>query len=189
MRRVVARYLRRLRRLPDQLLHAARRHAALGALAARPPLRSVLVVCNGNIFRSPFAAAVLRRALGQSGVAVDSAGFIGPGRPSPADALAAAARRGIDLRGHRSQLLMPDLVRAADVILVMDTAQRRMICERFGAPARNVLLLGDFDPAPIESRSIQDPWEQGPDVCEAVYGRIDDCVGSFARALRSTTKR
>ena len=189
MRRAVARLRRQLRRLPDQLLHATRRRAALVALAAHAPLRSVLVVCNGNIFRSPFAAAVLRRALGQSGTAVDSAGFIGPGRPSPADALAAAARRGIDLRGHRSQLLMPDLVRAAEVILVMDAAQRRAICERFGAPARNVLLLGDFDPAPIESRAIEDPWEQGPYVCDAVYGRIEDCVGEVVRALRAVAMR
>lgn len=185
----MAQLLRRLRRLPDQVLHVARRRAALAALAARPPLRSVLVVCNGNIFRSPFAAAVLRRALGRNGVAVDSAGFIGPGRPSPADAVAAASRRGIDLRGHRSQLLMPDLVRGADVILVMDATQRRSICERFGAPARDVLLLGDFDPAPIESRAIEDPVEQGPDVCEAVYGRIEDCIGTLARALRSVAMR
>ncbi len=186
---MVAELLRRLRRLPDQLLHAARRRAARGALAARLPLRSVLVVCNGNIFRSPFAAAVLRRVLGQGGVTVESAGLIGPGRPSPADAVAAAARRGIDLRGHRSQLLMPDLVRAVDVILVMDTAQRRIICERFGRPPQDVLLLGDFDPAPIESRAIKDPWEQGPDVCEVVYGRIEDCMGSFARTLRSAAMR
>jgi len=181
--------LRRLRRLPDRVLHASRRRAARVALAAHQPLRSVLVVCNGNIFRSPFAAAVLRRVLGQSGVAVDSGGFVGPGRASPPEAVAAAARRGIDLRGHRSQLLMPDLVRAADVILVMDTAQRRMICERFGRPPQDVLLLSDFDPAPIESRTIDDPWEQGPHVCEVVYGRIEDCIGSFARALRSVAMR
>ena len=181
--------LSRLRRMPDRLLHASRRRAALVALAAHGPLRSVLVVCNGNIFRSPFAAAVLNRALERSGVAVDSAGFIGPGRPSPADAVVVAARRGIDLRGHRSQLLMPDLVRAADVILVMDAAQRRTICERFGASPQDVLLLGDFDPAPIETRAIEDPVEQGPHVCEVVYGRIERCVGALVRGLRSVAMK
>jgi protein-tyrosine-phosphatase len=175
--------------VPDRLLHAARRRAAFVALAAHQPLRSVLVVCNGNIFRSPFAAAVLKRALGPVGVAVDSAGFIGPGRPSPTDAVVAAARRGVDLRGHRSQLLVPELVRAADVILVMDMAQRRTISERFGRPPQDVLLLGDFDPAPIESRAIEDPVEQGPDVCEAVYARIEDCVGALVRGLRSVAMR
>ncbi|HYR97612.1 MAG TPA: hypothetical protein VEO58_01265 [Gemmatimonadales bacterium] len=181
----MAQLLRRLRRLPDRLLHTSRRRAARAALAARQPLRSVLVVCNGNIFRSPFAAAVLKRELDQEGVAVDSAGFIGPGRPSPADAVAAAARRGVDLRRHRSQLLTPDLVRAADVILVMDAAQRRSICERFGRAPQDVLLLGDFDPLPIEVRAIQDPVEQSPAVCDAVYARIEDCVGTLVRGLRA----
>src|SRR2546425_498320 len=140
-------------------------------------------------FGCSIAADVLNRALERSGVAVDSAGFIGPGRPSPADAVVVAARRGIDLRGHRSQLLMPDLVRAADVILVMDAAQRRTICERFGASPQDVLLLGDFDPAPIETRAIEDPVEQGPHVCEVVYGRIERCVGALVRGLRSVAMK
>src|SRR5207245_2986704 len=103
--------------MPDRLLHASRRRAALVALAAHQPLRSVLVVCNGNIFRSPFAAAVLNRALERSGVAVDSGGFIGPGRPSAADAVVGAARRGIALRERRYEVLMPCPGRAADGIL------------------------------------------------------------------------
>ena len=100
--------LSRISRVPDRLLHNGRRRAALAALASaeRVPI-SVLVICNGNIFRSPFAAAVLRRALelrGLGRVRVDSAGFAGPGRPTPADAVAAAARRAIDLSRHASQL-------------------------------------------------------------------------------------
>src|SRR5256884_3514216 len=115
---VVSGLLTRLRRVPDQLLHGARRRAALAALAGaeRAP-ESVLVICNGNIFRSPFAAAVLRRALelrGLGRVRVDSAGFAGPGRAAPADAIAAAARRAIDLSRHASQLVMAVVVRAPE---------------------------------------------------------------------------
>src|SRR5256886_4153179 len=62
--RVVAQLLRRLRQMPDRLLHPRRRRAALESLIARQPPARVLVVCNGNIFRSPFAAAVLRRVAG-----------------------------------------------------------------------------------------------------------------------------
>ena len=91
--------LSRISHVPDRLLHSGRRRAALAALAGagRAPA-SVLVICNGNLFRSPFAAAVLRRALelrGLGRVRVDSAGFAGPGRPTPPDAVAAAARRGL----------------------------------------------------------------------------------------------
>ncbi len=116
--------LSRISHVPDRLLHNGRRRAALATLATagRAPA-SVLVICNGNIFRSPFAAAVLRRALelrGLGRVRVDSAGFAGPGRPTPLDAVAAAARRGVDLTSHSSQLVMADVVRAADLIVVMD---------------------------------------------------------------------
>lgn len=184
---MASRLLRGVRRLPEQLLHPARRRAAVAALQARHAPASVLVLCNGNIYRSPFAAAVLRRALGgESGggdVVVDSAGFQGPGRESPKEAVEAAARRGIDLSGHRSQLVTPDLVRAAELIIVMEAGQRRMVCERFGRSARDVVLLGDLDPGPVRSRAIEDPWGRRATVCASAFGRIELCIGTLVRAL------
>ena len=187
---MASRLLRGVRRLPEQLLHPARRRAAVAALQVRHAPASVLVLCNGNIYRSPFAAAVLRRALGgESGggdVVVDSAGFQGPGRESPKEAVEAAARRGIDLSGHRSQLVTPALVRAADLIVVMEAEQRRAVCERFGRSPRDVFLLGDLDPEPITSRSIEDPWGRRATVCVASFGRIDRCVATLVRAMSQT---
>src|SRR5256886_1706448 len=185
--------LSRISRVPDRLLHNGRRRAALAALAGaeRAPA-SLLVICNGNIFRSPFAAAVLRRALelrGLGRVRVDSAGFAGPGRASPADAIAAAARRGVDLASHSSQLVMADLVRAADLIVVMDGLQRRMICERFGRSPRGVLQLGDFDPLPVASRGIEDPVEHGPELCARAYAHVERCVEELAQALSSIAQQ
>jgi len=176
--------------MPDRLLHRSRRRAALGALRARRPPACVLVLCNGNIFRSPFAAAVLQRELtvrGAGSMRVESAGFAGHGRPSPPHAVAAAARHGIDLAGHTSQLLVAPVARAADLIVVMEELQRRTICERFGRVARDVLLLGDLDPMPVTSRAIEDPVEQGPAVCERAYARIERCVGELARALTASS--
>ncbi len=185
-RKWVTDLLGRLRRVPDQLLHRSRRRAALAALTARRPPASVLVLCSGNIFRSPFAAAVLQRELnlrGAGSVRVESAGFAAHGRPSPPHAIAAAARHGIDLAGHTSQLLVAPLARAADLIVVMEELQRRSFCERFGRATRDVLLLGDLDPMPVTSRAIEDPVEQGPEVCDRAYMRIERCVGELARAV------
>jgi protein-tyrosine phosphatase len=185
----VADLLKRLRHVPDRLLHASRRREALAALAARRPPTFVLVMCNGNLFRSPFAAAVLQRELKRSGmetVRVESAGFAVHGRPSPPHAIAAAARRGVDLMGHSSQLVIAGLARAADFIVVMDSMQHRTVCERFGRPARDVLLLGDFDPLPIQTRAIRDPVECPPAVFEEVYARIDRCVTVLAAAIKGS---
>jgi protein-tyrosine phosphatase len=176
-----------LLRSPGNLLHPLRRRAAHAALQGRAP-RSIVVVCHGNICRSPLAAALLRRALEPAGIRVDSAGFIGPNRPAPRDAVAAAARRAVDLSNHRSRLLTADLVSAADLLVVMEPEQQRAVCERFGRWPRDVIVLGDLDPAPIEERTIRDPIEQGPDVFEASYARIECCVAALVRVLTPPEK-
>ncbi len=175
--------LMHVRRTPDRLLHPLRRRKALEALRERPRPSAVLAVCHGNICRSPVAGALLGRALVPFGIAVQSAGFIGFNRPAPAHAVAAAARHSVDLSGHRSRLLTADVVRAADLIVVMEQAQRRLLCERFGRLPQDVLLLGDFDPGPVETRSIRDPLDQRREVFDEVYDRIARCVREFATAL------
>lgn len=129
------------------------------------------------------AAALLQRALGPAGIRVESAGFIGPNRPAPRDAVSAAARRGVDLSDHRSRLLTADVVNAADLLVVMEPEQQRAVCERFGRWPRDVIVLGDLDPAAIGARTIRDPIEQGPDVFEASYARIESCVRELASVL------
>jgi len=174
---------RRLRHAPDRLLHRLRRRAAARALRARALPRAILVVCHGNICRSPFAEALLARALGPERVLVASAGFVSPGRPVPVEGSIAAARRGVDLSGHRSQLLTPVLAAEAEIIIVMDTRQQRMVCERFGRAPADVMLLGDLDPDAIATRAIHDPVEQPLEVFEESYARIERCVRAFVWAL------
>jgi protein-tyrosine-phosphatase len=71
---------------------------------------SVVFVCTGNRARSPLAEALLRRRIGSSDVSVDSCGTLDLG-PLPAlpEAVDAAARLGVDLRGHRARALRPGL--------------------------------------------------------------------------------
>lgn len=179
----------RLRRVVERVLHPLYRWRARAALRRRAQMRSLLVVCHGNICRSPFGAALLARHLASAGVRVRSAGFVGPDRACPENALVAAARWGADLSEHRSTLLMPDLVRAADLILVMDPAQGRMICERFGRSPRAIVALGDLDPAPLQVRAVRDPVEQGTDAFLDSYSRIERCVAHLVRTLATEAGR
>lgn len=182
---MVAELLRLGRHAPDRLLHPLRRRAARAEVARRFAPSTLLVICHGNICRSPFAAAVLRARLAGTGVRVESAGFFGPGRRSPPDAVEAARRRRQDLRAHRSRLLTRELVHAVDLLLVMDQEQRRAVCDRFGCRPRDVFLLGDFDPQPIRTRAIQDPIERPLAVYDEVYDRIERCVAGFGGALQN----
>ncbi len=181
----IRRALRLLRHLPDRLLHSGRRRRALARVEAGG-CSSVLVVCHGNICRSPYAAAVLSRAAVRNGVEsieVDSAGFIGPGRRPPAHARAVARQRGINLDAHLSKLVTAEIVAASDLIIVMDRRQRQAIKDRFEPPRDSVLLLGDLDPEPIRHRTVLDPINQSEDVFRSVYSRVDRCVNALADVL------
>jgi protein-tyrosine-phosphatase len=176
----------RLLTSPGRLLHPLRRRAARQTLKGRAP-RSILVVCHGNICRSPFAAGLLRRELRGRGIRVESAGFVGFDRPPPAEALAAAARRGIDLSGHRSRPLAR--APAADLVVVMDAAQARAVCDRFGCSPGAVVVLGDLDPERIATREILDPVSQPLEAFDACYARIERCARALAHALAPAPDR
>jgi protein-tyrosine phosphatase len=151
-----------------------------------------LVVCHGNICRSPYAAALLGQELtrsAQGAIQVESAGFVGWGRPCPPIAVEVAAARGLDLSGHRSKVIAPLGVSAADLIVVMDKPQAWALRELFGRDVRDVLVLGDLDPEPIETRQIQDPVEQPKEVFERCYSRINRCVRQLVQAVADSAER
>ena len=162
-------------------MHRMRGRSARAAV--RGSTRTILVICHGNICRSPFAARLLERTHAPAGIRVLQAGFIGSGRSAPAEAVVAARNRHLDLSGHRSRPLTSDLVRAADVVVVMDAPQRASVCDLFGARPGQVVLLGDFDPDPIDARAIHDPVDQPVEVFDAVYTRIERCVAELAKTL------
>jgi protein-tyrosine phosphatase len=178
--------LRLLRHAPDRLAHGIRRERALKQLAALAEVRGVLVVCHGNVCRSPYAALALRRRLEANGdvIQVASAGFVGPNRAPPTDAVAVAGARGTDLTAHRSQLLSRSLLDAATVVLVMNTRQRATISARRPELTGRIIVLGDLDPQPISTREIVDPWGRSRETFEDSYNRIDRCMAQFLRALR-----
>ena len=180
------RLLHALRHGVERLAHRRRRRRAIARLARRGVPRSILVVCVGNICRSPYAAALLRRHLGQlldSEGQIRSAGLLSPGRPCPVEAIRAAGRRNIDLSAHRSQPTTERLVRHAELIIVMGEEQARALRNRFPVGRREICHLGDLDPERIDTRDILDPIEQEPEVFERSYARIDRCVAEFVRAV------
>jgi protein-tyrosine phosphatase len=170
--------------LCERTLHPWRRRAVRRRLERAPRPRTLLFVCHANICRSPYAAAAARRLPPLSAVTVQSAGFVGPDRASPAEAVAVAAERGIDLAAHRSQVIGLAQLHAADLVFVMDRQQRRRLVSGRPGLRHRIELLGDLDPEPIRQRAVLDPFRQPADVFRACYDRIDRCVAALAHAGR-----
>jgi len=183
---------RTLRRLPERRLHAFRRRRALAQLRAGPLPQRVLVLCYGNICRSPYAAALLEQELGrskQTAISVESAGFAGWGRPCPPMALEVAAAHGLDLSNHGSRPIALPAASVSDLIIVMDRPQASAVRRIFGPAHRHVLMLGDLDPEPIDTREIQDPFDQPKEAYELCYARLNRCVHQLVDALAESVDR
>jgi protein-tyrosine phosphatase len=96
------------------------------------PMAQVLLVCTGNICRSPMAEGMLRsaleRRLGDGAPRVASAGVIArDGAPATPEAVEAAADLGVDISGHSARRLRPEHVRAAGLIVGMAAEHREEI--------------------------------------------------------------
>ena len=174
--------IRRFRYLPDRALHRRRREAARSQLAGIGRIQRILVVCSGNICRSPYLAAVLREKL--PGVRVASAGFVGFNRPVPEFSLSVAALRGIDLTSFRSQTVEPRRARAADLVLVMEPRQAKYLASYYGVPRRRIITVGDLDSIVPPMRSIQDPYQQPRETFVATFDRLDRCARTLCKTLR-----
>jgi protein-tyrosine phosphatase len=179
-RNALTRVYHATRDLPDRVLHSRRRSLALRRVSAGPRPRRILIVCYGNICRSPYLQAVLQRRLPD--VRVTSAGFVGGGRPVPSFSLSLSARRGLDLSGFRSQSVTKEKVKTADLIIVMDASQARHITKGFGGAAARIVIAGDLDPT-VAPRTIRDPWNQSIEVFEASFNRLDRCAAALLAAL------
>jgi protein-tyrosine phosphatase len=105
----------------------------------------VLVVCTGNICRSPAAELLLRAGLGDAGPQVASAGLAArAGEPVAAPMARLLLARGIDPGGFTARQLQPPAVRAAAVVLTMTTEQRSAVVTRVPAAVRRVFTLREF---------------------------------------------
>jgi len=144
---------------------------------------SILVVCYGNIIRSPFAAALIARALeNRRRVAIDSAGLKAEsGRPSHPLAVRAANPLSVDLSHHAAARLTDYRVAHADAIFVMDVAQLIEIRRSFPAARHKTFLLTCLaSDVPLE---VRDPVNGDAPLFQSCYEHIALAVGPLVRAL------
>lgn len=132
----------------------------------------LLIVCTGNICRSPVAAALLRERLPQI---VESAGLgalVGQGVDPSAAAL--AKQSGLDLSQHQARQVTQEMIRQADLILVMSARQRSAIAQLAPAVSGKTMLfgrwLGQGDRG--DGEEIPDPYRKSFEVFDHVHRQL-----------------
>lgn len=177
--RPVARRVRAWRALRRARAEASQRVAMLSP-------RRLLIVCYGNIYRSPFVATALTQSP-SAGVEVRSAGFHPRiGRETPGDFQTIASSYGIDLRSHRSRLIDAAAVDWADVILVMDRHNWDRLAEEWPHARSKIVWLGGL--LDKGSAEIIDPYGRNEAEMKAIADRLFRATQILQKTLTGQRK-
>ncbi|WP_345535392.1 low molecular weight protein-tyrosine-phosphatase [Variovorax defluvii] len=140
-------------------------------------MRNVLVVCIGNICRSPMAQGLMSAALPD--VRVASAGLDAlVGQPADPIACELMKARGVRIDQHRAQQINLDLCQRADLILVMDREQRRAVQDRYLFAAGKVFRLCEFGDA-----DVPDPYRAERSAFERALALIESGASQWAQRI------
>lgn len=150
----------------------------------------ILMICMGNICRSPTAEAVLRHKLVQRGLAdqvqVDSAGTHAwhTGEAPDHRSRNHAARRGYDLTGLRARLVNASDFERFDLLLAMDEGNlAHLVAACPAAHHPKLRLLMEFGPKGW-AREVPDPYGSGPEGFEQVLDLVESACEGLLPHLR-----
>lgn len=147
----------------------------------------ILLVCMGNICRSPMAEVLLRRRLADAGgsaiVAVSSAGFLNSGRPASQPAEVVMRERALDLTRHLSRTVTEEMLAEQDLVLAMEEEQAAELRALAPAVAARIDSLVGFATRGAERGDIFDPYGEAMSVYRRVADRLDTLLEGVVQRL------
>ncbi|MBI5062836.1 MAG: low molecular weight phosphotyrosine protein phosphatase [Desulfatitalea sp.] len=148
----------------------------------------MLMVCTGNICRSPMAAGLLRHRLPpalQGRVAVSSAGTHSlHGHQAEPLAVQTMAKIGIDIRDHRARHITREMVRQADLILTMEQNQLETVHQLLGWNKFSAQLLMNFNPL-ADGPEVEDPYGRKLSAYQACLQTLEPCIEGVIAHLQA----
>lgn len=141
---------------------------------------SVLVVCVGNLCRSPTGQYLLERGLGK--VKVSSAGLLAKAnQPACQTAIEVAAENQLDISSHQTRRVSTELVMSHDLILVMESEQQRAVEELVPVAKGKVMLFGKWQ----QELEIPDPYQRSREIYQIVFEQLCTNAMMWTRKLES----
>jgi len=149
-------------------------------------MKKILMVCLGNICRSPLAEGILQSKLSSGNFAVDSAGTAGyhVGELPDGRSIEVARKYGIDITNQRSRKFVKADFDKFDMIFAMDQSNYGDIVamsENEEQHEKVKMILNEL--YPNENRNVPDPYYGGDQGFENVYKMLDEACEIIASKL------
>jgi len=143
--------------------------------------QNILIVCVGNICRSPAAEALLANKLEGKGLTISSAG-IGAlvGNPMDKTAHEVLNDHGVEHAAHRARQVDSEMLHRADLILVMEQSHIQHIRQIAPEVHGKTFLLGKW----LDDTEIPDPYRQSKPAFEHVHSLLTQSVESWLPYLK-----
>jgi protein-tyrosine phosphatase len=136
--------------------------------------KRVVIVCTGNICRSPYAEVVLARAAPH--LIVSSAGLDAVlGHGAEETGIRVSASRGYSLDQHQPQQMRSPIVASSDLILVMDDEHLDTLIRRYPEARGKAFKLGKW----LGNKDIVDPYLRGEDFFGLVFDEIERAITAW----------
>ncbi|MCK0152851.1 low molecular weight phosphotyrosine protein phosphatase [Alcanivorax sp. S6407] len=137
-----------------------------------------MVVCDGNICRSPTVAAMLNEL--KPGLTIASAGLVGlEGQDMEPTARAVAEQNGLACGEHIARKLTSEMCRDSDLILVMEGRQKDRLSQKFPEASGKTFLLSHWN----GKHDIPDPYKRGRDAFERIYPMMQAAAKAWSEKL------
>jgi len=152
-----------------------------------PEKKKILMVCLGNICRSPLAEALLRKKLNPNKFEVDSAGLDSyhVGEPPCKSSQEIAAAHGLDISNLRARAFKAEDFDLFDKIYIMDGYNWELIQKRARKPAdikKVDFILNEIYPG--ENLEVPDSYQKGQSAAKMVYDMLDEATTAIAQKLQ-----
>lgn len=143
---------------------------------------SILVVCTGNICRSPYGEYKLRSELpclsiASAGVAVKTSRL--QNRPADSSTISVANEFGVDVSRHKARQLTQEMVDEHDLILCMEPDQLEIVCDSFKEARHKSFLFGHW----VGLGKIDDPYQQGEHAFREAFSNINRATHAWVKRL------
>ncbi len=139
---------------------------------------SILVVCVGNICRSPTGERMLKRLLPHKKIASAGLGAM-VGHPADPSAMAVAGQNGLSLEHHSGAQLTKELCREYSLILVMERKHIDGVCRLAPEVRGKTMLFAHW----LAQKDIPDPYGKSTEAFEFVYRQLDESAKKWATVL------